>query len=422
MELAVSQSPDDSNFVANEPLDLTLSVKPTTFVRIDRTPLDRMVFGSVRLGGAQIVPVGGGADWDGYMMKITYDFEPGAGGPTTAWFEFGLAWSDNGDSGGVIVADAVPRLVHEPQSSRSFTLNDNLEFVPGDRVHLPEILPQIDVFGIGGSGIRWVHQAVDRKVGVRPGSRVAWLALVIPAGRTEVSVAVSVRFDLSGDDAGDYEPIYEPARITLRMPPPAAGRAPDVVSREASRSLTPDRPVLVSRRPPQVFICYAHDNEEHRREVLGLAKFLHAVCGIYVSIDRWNCDHRGDWSTWAEHQIKSADFVLIVASPRCKLVGDGYASPVENRSLQAEMAVIRNALYADRPAWTLRLLPVVLPGRSIEEIPDFLQPRSTHYYLVDDYTKQGTEDLLRVITAQPKIIPPRLGDTVIDLPPDPDDD
>src|SRR5262249_13144743 len=56
-----------------------------------------------------------------------------------------------------------------------------------------------------------------------------------------------------------------------------------------------------------------------------------------------------------------------------------------------------------------RVLPVVLPGCSADDIPLWLAPASASRYEVSDYTVAGAEKLLRVLTGQPWETEPPLG-------------
>jgi hypothetical protein len=64
--------------------------------------------------------------------------------------------------------------------------------------------------------------------------------------------------------------------------------------------------------------------------------------------------------------------------------------------------MFRELLQSDRSKWARKLLPVVLPGGSASDIPPFLQPQTADHYLVEEMTVAGAEDLLRVITGQPR--------------------
>ena len=106
-------------------------------------------------------------------------------------------------------------------------------------------------------------------------------------------------------------------------------------------------------------------------------------------------------------QLTSADFVLVIASPMCKRVGDGRALAEDNRDLQSELPLIQEFLQGNPATWHAKILPVVLPGCSADEIPEFLQPETADHYEVTNLTVAGAEDLLRILIASsPEISPP----------------
>ena len=74
-----------------------------------------------------------------------------------------------------------------------------------------------------------------------------------------------------------------------------------------------------------------------------------------------------------------------------------------------EAGLIRNLMYEDQKAGLRRVLPVVLPGCSPNDIPLWLLPASASYYRVSEFTVSGAEKLLRVLTGQPSEIEPPLG-------------
>lgn len=112
---------------------------------------------------------------------------------------------------------------------------------------------------------------------------------------------------------------------------------------------------------------------------------------------------------WMLRQVRSARFVLIIASPEYRRRGDGDAEPDDGRGVQWEAALIREELYANRRVGLQKFVPVILPGRSIDDIPTWLGPRSTSVYAVTDFTVAGAGDLLRLLTGQPEETPPPLG-------------
>jgi SEFIR domain len=149
--------------------------------------------------------------------------------------------------------------------------------------------------------------------------------------------------------------------------------------------------------PPRVFVTYSHDSLEHKELVREFCTFLRSSAGVDVYLDQWADAGRRDWSLWALEQIREADFILAIASPGYKRRADGLAPPHEGRGLQAEAAVLRDELTRDLAGQTGRILPVVLPGRSVEEIPSFLRPYSATHYLVSEISHVGTEELLAAL-------------------------
>lgn len=154
---------------------------------------------------------------------------------------------------------------------------------------------------------------------------------------------------------------------------------------------------LPNGRAPSVFISYVRDNDKHTDDVLRLATFLRDK-GIDIQFDRWCVGERQDWFRWALNEMPRADFVIVVASPLCRVVGDGQATGRSNLGGQSEMALLRELLHSDRETWTRKLLPVVLPGHTADEIPLFLQGRTADHYQIADFSETGAKDLMRVLT------------------------
>ncbi len=153
---------------------------------------------------------------------------------------------------------------------------------------------------------------------------------------------------------------------------------------------------------------YAQDSQAHKDAVRSLADLLRAY-GVDAEIDQYAEEERQDWNEWAHRHFMASDFVIIVASPRMKASGDGTAPADQNRGVQAEMTLLRDLLHRDRPTWIKKLLPVVLPGRTIDELPDFVGPYALSHYRVEQLTSDGIDTLLRIITSQPRVTRPPLG-------------
>ncbi|MEV7098817.1 SEFIR domain-containing protein [Amycolatopsis sp. NPDC051045] len=167
--------------------------------------------------------------------------------------------------------------------------------------------------------------------------------------------------------------------------------------------------------PKRVFVSYTHDSPAHKDQVLAFSEFL-TRNGMEVTLDQWKLAHRQDWYVWAIKSIEAADFVIVVASETYRRVADGYTPAGGNRGLQSEAALLREKLHSDRPTWTRKILPVVFPGHTPAEIPEFLQPQTADHYSVAGFTVAGCESLLRVLTGQPPHVEPIRGQRP-DLPP-----
>jgi len=159
---------------------------------------------------------------------------------------------------------------------------------------------------------------------------------------------------------------------------------------------------------PRVFVSYAYDSPAHRTDVHRLSELLR-ISGVDVRLDDYDTGERHDWSAWMIDQITNADYVIVVGSPAYRKAGDGGGPASRNRGVQHEAAVLRDRLYADRPTWTRKLLPVVLPGNTLDDIPLFLLPYVGSHYNVPELTSSGIEALLRAITGQPAHPAPSLG-------------
>ncbi|WP_322770247.1 CHAT domain-containing protein, partial [Frankia sp. Cr1] len=169
--------------------------------------------------------------------------------------------------------------------------------------------------------------------------------------------------------------------------------------------------------PPRVFLSYAHESPEHENVVRDLWIFLRSR-EIDAKLDKPTAERRQDWPLWMLAEVRASDFVLILASPQYRRRSEGEAAADEGRGVQFEAALIREELYRDRPAAMATFLPVLLPGRSVEDIPVWLGPYATTHYPIAEIsdTGAGMETLLRVLTGQPFEIEPPLGTRPV-LPP-----
>ncbi|WP_170224594.1 SEFIR domain-containing protein [Actinokineospora cianjurensis] len=147
-------------------------------------------------------------------------------------------------------------------------------------------------------------------------------------------------------------------------------------------------------------MTYSHDTVAHKRVVREFAEYLQGRIGLEVHLDQWADGPRRDWSLWAVANLRDADFVLVIASPAYKRRAEGLAPPDEGRGAQFEAAILRDHLTRNLAAGTERVLPVVLPGGSVEDIPMFLTPYSTTRYEIAEFTEREVAYLISAITGE----------------------
>jgi hypothetical protein len=161
-------------------------------------------------------------------------------------------------------------------------------------------------------------------------------------------------------------------------------------------------------------VTYAYDSSDHEDDVIRLCELLYEN-GVDIWLDKL-VRERLNWAHLTLARIQTADYVLAVASPGYQRAGDGQASPDEHPSLQAEIGVLRELLQENRSTWTRKILPVLLPGRSVADLPMFLHPRNETHYRVSEFTVVGASSLIQLLTDQPAYRLPEPGDAP-NLPP-----
>ncbi|GAA1989880.1 hypothetical protein GCM10009754_80200 [Amycolatopsis minnesotensis] len=158
-----------------------------------------------------------------------------------------------------------------------------------------------------------------------------------------------------------------------------------------------------------MFVTYARDSPEHQKLVQRFAEFLRTRMGLDMRFDQWYENKRRDWSLWALEHLTAAEFILVIASPEYRRRADGAALPGEGRRAQFEAAMLRDDLVEDLHRATERILPVILPGQTIEGIPGFLNAHSTTSFRIDAFTEGGVSELMAAITGRGRFPLPERG-------------
>lgn len=378
---------------SNDGIGVPLTLVDNSGRRIDAGPAE-VTFGAVRLGRWHIHPVSGANDvfagMAAYRIKINFDLDIDPGAPVVRWFEVGFELTEPGST---LVA-ALPEGATERRPAMSYALSRDLEFFPADNgaapVHIPPTSGPVHVYGASGDSIRWVHIAATEG-GIRPGGYSAWIVLLSPADRVEQKFRLTARFDPESVDGDDFQQAPKSTDFAVTLAEPT--RVPIVAERH-------DGPAIGLPGPkPRVFICYAHEDEAHKEKVRDFADLLREH-GVEPRIDKDQEGPRTEWDHWALGEIRCADFVAVIASPTCRAIGDGTFEGDGHPGIRSEFGAIRN-LVQRHPAWSSHLLPIVLPGCSIDDIPMFLHPYTADHYCVEALIGTEIAPVLKTIRTTP---------------------
>lgn len=156
----------------------------------------------------------------------------------------------------------------------------------------------------------------------------------------------------------------------------------------------------------RVFMSYAHDSPEHKQDVLEYSDWLNDPGGIECWIDTYVEDTMlpEGWPLWMRKQLKKAEFILVVCSPRYQERLD--RDPKEEGKglgVKFESVLILNDFYQNQSLNT-KYIPVVLDEKHVSCIPDFLN-NQTHYNLSDEKSKQK---LFRKLIKEPEHVKPKV--------------
>jgi hypothetical protein len=353
---------------------------------VDRAP-DDISIGLIILRGWQLhrlVPLP--ADFEavsGYLVRVNYEFDVAPDVPPPSWAEVEFTFPDD-----VTVVDAVPRGVTRPDVARSYELDMHLNFVHRDgrsswpAAALAAVEPRIDCFGPGGHQVRWRHTG-SQSTAVPVGSHTGWLVLLTAPDREHLKVVASGRYHLDLDPDLGLVAADRHDAFTISLPAVASSAAAFASSVPADGS-------------PRVFVSYSQETPAHKESVQRLVDLLRS-CGADVRIDQDDLDERRNWADWTNAQIMRADYVLVIASSAYLAASENALPPDTGRGVRSEYTRLADLLHRNEARWTRKILPVVLPGRTVEEIPLLFLPGTADHYIIEDYTPAGADSLLQVL-------------------------
>ncbi|MFY9819769.1 MAG: toll/interleukin-1 receptor domain-containing protein [Thermoanaerobaculia bacterium] len=142
----------------------------------------------------------------------------------------------------------------------------------------------------------------------------------------------------------------------------------------------------------RIFISYSHDSDEHKAAVLEFSNQLRSD-GIDVTLDQHFATPPEGWPSWAERQIKSADYVLVVCSEK-------YAHLLDKKEPEDAnpLGVRFEYIYLQG---IHRFIPIVFSKVAVKYIPPPLL--AYEYYLVS--SPEGYQDLCHRLTRQSILSP-----------------
>ncbi|HTC48453.1 MAG TPA: SEFIR domain-containing protein [Candidatus Aquilonibacter sp.] len=158
-----------------------------------------------------------------------------------------------------------------------------------------------------------------------------------------------------------------------------------------------------SSRPPRVFTSYSHDSPEHEAGVLALSDRLRDD-GVDAILDQYESAPAEGWPFWMDHQIRDADFVLVVCSETYLRKIEDREEPRKGQGVVWELNTIFNHLYSAKLVST-KFIPVLLESASSDYIP--LPLRGFTHYRVG--TEPDYNKLYRRLTNQPLVSKRPLG-------------
>lgn len=168
-------------------------------------------------------------------------------------------------------------------------------------------------------------------------------------------------------------------------------------------------------RTPTVFISWAHRHGEWSRGQAAewectVHAFAHALrmYGIDADVDLWHqSDTRTDWTRWGQQQVSKHDFILVASNRSWRERWDGSNAPTEGAGVVREADALKGLFDQNQDNFRKRLILVLLPGADDTTIPTYLH--GVTRCRVTSFDKEGLEVLLRLLTVQPRFLPPALG-------------
>ena len=173
----------------------------------------------------------------------------------------------------------------------------------------------------------------------------------------------------------------------------------------------------MSPRPehPSAFITYAQRDPgwndaqaaAWREEVHAFAAVLRRY-GIDAKVDLFSLHERGvDWTRFGPRAVVESEWVIAAVSTAWRDRYEGGNEPTQGPGAVAEADALMSIVQDDQSELRSKLVLVFLPSMRRERVPVGLH--GVHRFQLDDFSQASLEDLLRLLTNQPRYPAPPLG-------------
>ena len=348
------------------------------------------------------------SDRQAFLIRAGYEFDIAPDVDPPEWAEIEFQFEEHAphpeSERGPVVHSALPFRITSASPLQEYQLTAELEFAQradsgrsswpagsiAERIPMPSLTPVITCSGVDKNYVRWRHTE-----GLMDGAHQTWFVLTVPAGQEAVAVVAGGRYQILDGKKLRLAPDSRPDAFQVPLPaliPATRSTGGESVVAESHRDLD-DLPRGSGSR---VFISYAEESPEHQTAVEDLCQVLEKA-GIDVRYARQCAHQRVNWEQWTTTNLLKADYVIVVASLSYARAGRGELGDHEHRGVRSEFDRLVDLQHRDRTTWARKILPVVLPGGTPDDIPLSFLPGTATYYEVDPLAPGGTDSLLWVI-------------------------
>lgn len=171
-----------------------------------------------------------------------------------------------------------------------------------------------------------------------------------------------------------------------------------------------------------VFISWAHSHsgwtkgqtQLWQESIATLASTLRQAFGVDADVDLFHLDENTDWTRFGQKAIVDSDRVVIVMSRAWAERWEGTNLPTEGAGAAREADALHGLYSRNQTEWQSKLVIAILPDGDTDQVPPDLDRVAR--VRVDPSDMDSYEDLLRLLTGQPRYRKPALG-SLPNLPP-----